>query len=290
MAPSSSAKKVAKLASRGKGKKVRFQGGTIFPVAVGIVVVILLGLVVYARQSLPSEGSGPPRANVDHWHAAYGFYVCDEFLPKLVGTKEDTVIDSVTGQRVLANEKFRTTGVHSHGDGVIHYHPYSSRASGNRARLGIFLDVYDVELTDDKLVLPADQVGPGEQSVYDTGTFKCGDKKTKIVVRVWDHYEKVDSYRDRVTDFDNTRITNNGMVFTIAIVPDEADVNIPQPPWAPQLPALGAADGSGDTIPPADTTPGGGATTTTAGQGTSTTVAPSTSTAPTTSVTTTTSG
>ena len=31
VAPSSSAKKVAKLASRGKGKKVHFQGGTTFP-------------------------------------------------------------------------------------------------------------------------------------------------------------------------------------------------------------------------------------------------------------------
>jgi hypothetical protein len=40
---SSSAKKVAKLAQRGKGKKVRFQGGTLFPAVV--LAVVILGLL-----------------------------------------------------------------------------------------------------------------------------------------------------------------------------------------------------------------------------------------------------
>ena len=63
MAPSSSAKKVARLASRGKGKKVRFQGGSVFPIAVAIVVVLGLLAIVYGRESRPSDGSGVPRVN-----------------------------------------------------------------------------------------------------------------------------------------------------------------------------------------------------------------------------------
>ena len=57
MAPSSSAKKVAKLASRGKGKKVRFQGGTLFPLVIAIVVVLLGALIVYARQTRPGPAA-----------------------------------------------------------------------------------------------------------------------------------------------------------------------------------------------------------------------------------------
>ncbi|NCZ89821.1 MAG: hypothetical protein EBY93_02670 [Actinobacteria bacterium] len=46
MARSSSAQKIARLAERGKGKKVRFQGGSVFPTV--ILVVCLLGAVLIA--------------------------------------------------------------------------------------------------------------------------------------------------------------------------------------------------------------------------------------------------
>ena len=155
MAPSSSAKKVARLASRGKGKNVRFQGGSVFPIAVAIVVVLGLLAIVYGRESRPSDGSGVPRVNdgvnIDaHWHAAFGIYIFDTFQPKIVGTLEETGIDS-TGQSVLLNDKFKILGIHSHGDGIIHYHPASTKSSGNRAKLGVFLDSYDIKLTDSEL-------------------------------------------------------------------------------------------------------------------------------------------
>ena len=50
------AKKVAKLAQRGKGKKVRFQGGTLFPaVVLGVVIVGLLTIVYAAREPARSR-------------------------------------------------------------------------------------------------------------------------------------------------------------------------------------------------------------------------------------------
>ena len=260
MAPSSSAKKVARLASRGKGKKVRFQGGSVFPIAVALVVALGLLLIVYGRQSRPSDGSGVPRvnngSNIDaHWHAAFGIYICDTFQPKITGTLEETGIDS-DGNQVFLNEKFRILGIHSHGDGIIHYHPASTKSSGNRAKLGVFLDSYDIKLTDTELVMPANQ-GGGKWSTKD---FKCDGKDTQLTVRVWDHFNDTANFHDVVTDFNNIRITNDGMVFVIAFVPKGTD--IPQPDWASQLPTLGAADG-GAVIATTTTSIAGGATTST---------------------------
>lgn len=244
MAPSSSAKKVARLASRGKGKKVRFQGGAIFPIAVVIVVVLGLLLIVYGRQSRPTDGSGVPRVNdgtnIDaHWHGAFGIYTCDTFQPKITGTLEEKGVDS-TGNEVFLNEKFKILGIHSHGDGIIHYHPASTKSSGNRAKLGVFLDSYGIKLGDAELVMPANQGGL-KWSATGSGAFKCDGKATQLTVRVWDHFSDTANFHDVVTDFNNIRITNDGMVFVVAFVPKGAD--IPQPDWASQLPTLGAADG-----------------------------------------------
>ena len=51
MATSSSTKKAAKLAQKGSGRTVRFQGGTVFPVAVALVLVIGLGLIAQVAVS-----------------------------------------------------------------------------------------------------------------------------------------------------------------------------------------------------------------------------------------------
>jgi len=282
VAPSSSAKKVAKLAQRGKGKKVRFQGGSIFPIAVALVVVLGLLAIIYGRQSRPADGSGAPYINDgsnanSHWHAAFGIYICDTFQPKLQGTKEETGTDA-NGNTVYLNDNFRILGIHSHGDGIIHYHPYSTKSSGNRAKLGVFFDVYDVKLTDSELVLPQDQGGE-KWSTKDT---KCDGKDTQLRVRVWDHYDKPNDYHDVITDFNNIRIKNDGMVFVVAFTPKGAD--IPMPDWAAQLPTLGASD-TGNVAP--TTTIVGASTTTVLGGSTSSTV-PSGSAPADTSITTTT--
>lgn len=258
MASSSSAHKVAKLASKNKGKKVRFQGGTLFPVVMGVIGLLLVGLIVYAKSSLPNDGGGPPRLG-DHWHGAYASYVCRdggsfETLPNLKGTLEEQGIDPTTGEQVVLNAKFRNTGIHSHQDGVMHWHPYTSRATGRRARFGVFLDNYGVTLTNSKLAFPTDQGG----ETFDTATYTCDGKATKIVVRVWDNYAS-DKFTDCTKDCKNLRVDKNGMVFVIAVVPKEGTTDIPKPVWAEDLPTLGASDG-GDPIPtegsgPANTVP-----------------------------------
>ena len=202
VAPSSSStKKAAKLAKSGQGKKVRFQGGTLFPMVVTIVIVLGLALVVYARQSRPSvDASGAPTVS-DHWHHAYGFYLCDTWF-KLEGNAEQQGTDNFT--------QYQRTGIHSHDDGLIHWHPFSSAAVGSNATLGVFLDTYDVKLTNDKLTFPesqrsaletqlAEQPPRDDILVWEDGddcTIDGSDKSAELKVVVWNNFTDTDDGTD----------------------------------------------------------------------------------------------
>ena len=266
MGKSSSAKKVARLAQKGKGKKVRFQGGTVFPAVIVVVLIVGLSLVAYARQSAPS-GNEAPTVN-DHWHVSYGFYGCDKYLPNLIGNKEDPV-----------DPNYVKYGIHSHDDGVIHWHP-SGLATGSRAKFGLFLTVYGIKLSDTKLEFPADQQSG---MVYVEGETKCYKKDSELRTYVWNQYDKPEDRKMLITDFKNIRIDRDGMVIVVAFVPKGADAP-PLPESAVNLPELGAVDGAGattstvagvttTTVAGATTTTVAGATTTTTGSATTTSVA-----------------
>jgi hypothetical protein len=86
---------------------------------------------------------------------------------------------------------------------------------------------------------------------------------------VWDRYDDPDQKKVLITDFDNIRVKQDGMVVVIAFVPKDTDVPLPES--AINLPELGAVDGG--AVPPT-TTVAGATTTTVAGEsGTTTTVA-----------------
>lgn len=265
VAPSSSStKKAAKLAKSGQGKKVRFQGGTLFPVVVTVIIVLGLALVVYARQSRPSvDASGAPQQS-DHWHHAYGFYLCDTWF-KLEGDAEQPGTDDFT--------QYQRTGIHSHEDGLIHWHPFSSAAVGSNATLGVFLDTYGVELTNSKLTFPESQQAALESQLAeqepredilvwedgDTCTVDGSDKNAELKVVVWNNFTDTDDGTTYIADFDNIRLDQDQMVVAIAFVPDDTDVSMP--PWAPELPSLGEIDSGvvnpNDQLAPADSVPAG---------------------------------
>ena len=273
------------MAQKGKGKKVRFQGGTLFPMVVLAILVVGLGVIVYARGTTPEADASPPTID-DHWHAAYGFSLCDsEEFVQLNGA-----LDEVDANGTPINTDFLRTGVHSHDDGVIHWHAYTSASTGKNATLGLFLENYGVELDDDSLKFPENQNGGKE---YVEGETKCPDGEDgEVSVTVWQSPEDTSDGRRYVSGFDDIRIDKNSLVITIAFQPRGTDIQMP--PWAAQLAELGAED-AGATEPPASvpegTTPDGtapagtdgtGATTTTAAGSAATTSAPATTVAPTT--------
>jgi hypothetical protein len=180
--------------------------------------------------------------------------------PNLTGALEET---DASGQ--LTSQGYINTGIHSHGDGVMHWHPNSSgRATGTNARLKVFLSNYGVTLTNSKLVFPASQGG----ETFEEGKTTCKvdgvEKKASLKVWVWDSYAKVSTDEPQVytANMGDVRVKNDGMVFMVAFVPD--DVKPKPPESAFNLPELGAADTGGvvssTTVPTlgstADTTAG----------------------------------
>ena len=222
------------MAQKGKGKKVRFQGGTVFPITILIVAVLGIALIAYSRTSTQALAVPPQASNSDHWHIAFGIFACDDWLPNITGAKEG-------GTTGVPDPEFLASGVHSHDDGVIHYHPYTAAASGQNAKLQRYLDVYDIELSDDKLQMPDDQGG----QVFEEGETKCTLEDGKEVdaelrLAVWDDAKNPGDYRILTADMKNARIDRNGMAMAIFFAP--TDVEIVQPPTAAHLDALGAVD------------------------------------------------
>ena len=129
---SSSARRVARVAARSGGgrQQPNKQRNWLFPASIAAVVVIGLGIVVYARSSSTSAGSNstPPRAQLsagqpyDHWHAAFATDICGKEQPPVADAHEDTL------------------GIHTHQDGLIHIHPFATRSAGKGAKMSRFFD------------------------------------------------------------------------------------------------------------------------------------------------------
>jgi hypothetical protein len=245
MGKASSSKKVARAARAGGRTAGNKQRNLLFPGVIGAIMVLGVALVAFAANDRKSETDVPPVLG-DHWHAAVGFYICDQFEPDIA-------------------EFESRVGIHTHGDGVIHIHPSSAAGAGENATLGTFLEGAGVTLTDTELTM-------GDKS-WTEGDQKCGDEDGELVVAQWKDVQSSDEKPALIRrDFDSIRFREDGEGYTIAFVP-EGTTDIPKPASAAQLQALGAADD-----PTATTSTSAGATDTTAPGATTTvpTTAPAT--------------
>lgn len=248
--------KSVKQAAALSGKKQRRVnvGRSRFPMIVAAVVVAGLSLVTYARQSRPEASAFSPSVE-DHWHHAYGFYLCDTWF-QLSGDLEEA---DTSG---FVNTDFARTGIHSHNDGVIHWHAASSAAVGERAKLGLFLDLYNVEVTPDGISFDETQtdalraegieVGDTNTATFTSGETTCDidgeERPGDVVVTVWESPEDTSDGVTYIADFDNIRLNDDSQVITIGFVP--AGTELQQPPWAVDLDELAAVD---NPLAPAET-------------------------------------
>lgn len=207
MGRASSAKKVARAARAG-GSATRERPKIGFPLAVFAIVVLGTSLVVFARTSREPASAAPPSyLNNDHWHAAYGAYVCDTFLPSWYDAIEDR------------------SGIHTHEDGIIHIHPFSSSSSGDRARMSVFAEQVGVTFTDDGFTAP-------DGTEYADG-YDCNGQPATVSVYKWFPDDPTRNGEVYESNFNNIVFNTDRAAYTIAVVPE--GVTPPMPPSVPTL-------------------------------------------------------
>ena len=221
MARSSSSKKVDRAARAGGGRRARGQRerNLLFPVAMGIVVVIGLLAVVWARSE--RDAASEPTVDPDEaLRAAIGVFNCDEFESNL---PNDLDVNT-------------SAGVVTFGDGLLYLPPEQA----GRATVGDVFDEAELDFDDGSLELPGATLVGGETT--------CGDE-TAGELRVL-RWTSLDSEAPEVftSDLRDVVLGGSGESFVIAFVPpDSPDDAIPRPPSEPALArALGIDTGADD--------------------------------------------
>ncbi|MGH9190459.1 MAG: hypothetical protein ACRD0Q_10580 [Acidimicrobiales bacterium] len=244
MGRASSSKKVARAARTGGGRTRKGTSSLGWPSAMAVVVIIGIALVVVSRGDRSAADETPPRANVDHWHTAIGFDICGTFAPS---PSSDT----------------DPLGIHTHGDGVIHTHPFVGRAAGRRATVSHYFDNVGAKVT-------TSQIDLAGQPVKKNGA-KCDGRAAKVRTWVWNTRDPEDKGNLYTGDPGDIRLGNNQLI-TVAFLPDGVD--IPRPPSEAELdqltdigttpaptpegsvpPADGSVPPADGSVPPAATTP-----------------------------------
>jgi hypothetical protein len=169
--------------SRYRKPKRKRSGSFGWNVAIAVLVIVGIVAVFLVRGGGDSAGSGPPRApdqaaNVpgDHWHTAFQVNICGEWL-----TAEPQFEKPADNPNQLAN-----VGIHTHGDDLIHTHPFVVAEEGDNAKLSKFADYAGWSVSDDSIdawVGPASAPKQTEWSNGDTCTF--GQYKGKKGELTW---------------------------------------------------------------------------------------------------------
>ena len=192
--------------------------------AVALVVVLGSLLVLWARTD--REATSAPRVG-DHWHSVYDIYVCDSFRSKVVLETDPN-------------------GIHTHGDGLLHIHPFNKLASGRDAVLGEFFSAFGGRIDDTSVVLDT-----GEELVEGAD---CGGQPTVLKVARFDADDLERDPEVVTEDLAGVRFLKNREAFTVAMVPAEV---VPPAPRSERLTFLDIVSPdalSSDPLAPAPTT------------------------------------
>jgi hypothetical protein len=252
---------VARVARAGSSRRSGQRRHLGFPITIGLIVALGIVLVVYSRDSRNAVAHPLPGGEAvggDHWHAAYGIYLCDHFVAPLVDGPQGDLL-----------------GIHTHGDGAIHIHPFAGGAAGTNAQLGLFFDDTGLEVSNSKIVVP------GGETVEE-GTDQCDGKDAIVEVAYWANADDAAAGEKPTTiftdDFSSIRFRQDRSAYTIAFLPEGDE--IPPPDTLSVLDNLSDVGNATSSTLPTDSTgtTGTGTTGTTTGDGTTTTGAGATTT------------
>jgi hypothetical protein len=180
-----------------------------------MVAITLLGAIAVGALAMSRESNTGvrPEALTDHWHAAYGIYVCDSF--------QAPILDQTDPE-----------GIHTHADGVIHIHPFRGTAAGNNATVDAFFRATGGEVNDEGY-FPGPAVG-AEAVIESEG---CNGEPATWQLAYWDNAILAEGGAEPDTviieDIANFKFRGDIAAMTLALVPE--GVEIPAPPTIPSL-------------------------------------------------------
>jgi hypothetical protein len=172
----------AAMRSRYRKPKRKRSGSFGWNVAIGSVIIVGIVAVFLVRGG-GTDAGGAPRApdaaaNIagDHWHTAFQVNVCGEWL-----TAQPQFEKPADNPNQQAN-----VGIHTHGDDLIHTHPFVVSEEGNNATLGKFADYGGWSVSSDSIdawIGPESAPKKTQWSSGDTCTF--GQYKGKPGQLTW---------------------------------------------------------------------------------------------------------
>ncbi len=220
----------ARIRSRARRPKKRAGGGWFYGAIAAIVVLGIVGVILARPTSSsavpPQPGDPTTGAPGDHWHAALAANVCGEWIGP-----------PATFETAADNPNVRV-GIHTHGDGFMHIHPFTKSEGGDNATLGRFLTYGGWDASEDSLSLwAAPTFAPNQKSWSNgdkcpTGSSDAG--KRGVVKYSVDCVEKSGNPSDIKLE--------DGEVVAVAFLPKSVDIGVP-----PNATAAPADDGGTTT-------------------------------------------
>jgi hypothetical protein len=203
MGKASSNKKVARAAGTGGGRTARGRTPWLWYGGLSLVMVVGVLLVGVSRSHVNSTIEHPDFK--DHWHMAYGIYICGEFKPPM--PQPPSLI-----------------GLHTHTDGLIHVEPTSVNDTGKNATVGRYASGQPgFKLSASSISYPGDKT-------YKNGD-KCNGKAGHLEAREWTG--RSDNSGEKISGDPKKVKVENLHLITFAFVAD--GTSVPKPPSAANL-------------------------------------------------------
>jgi len=212
MAKGNSADKVARAAKAGASGATSENRRLGFPIAMACVVILGVLLIGWSRSN--REATSAPRVG-DHWHSAYDIYNCAESQSSL----ESRIFTGGWRSKIIVERD--PNGIHTHGDGLMHIHPFNSLASGSDAQIGEFFEAFGGYITDSAIKLDTGEV-------IQEG-FDCEGQPAVLTVARFDAQNRDRDPQIYTENLSDVRFVKNLEAFTIAFVPEGYTPPPPRP-------------------------------------------------------------
>jgi hypothetical protein len=246
----------SRTALRAKYRKPKRRRGGRAGWNIAVLLVVLLGggaIFLAIQDNRAAAGLAPHMPNQatnfpgDHWHTFLGIDICGLWLPNAPAF--ETAHTDPNGNHV---------GIHSHGDGLIHTHPFFPSEEGAHATVGKFMKYGGWSLGSDYVDAWSGPISKVTKTRWTNGDVcPVGDYQGKKGEIVW----SVDGKRMSGNPADYRQ--QDGQIVTIAFLPKGAAIPLP-PDACGALENIGDINGgsSVDThtpcldLPPATTSAG----------------------------------